>query len=185
MDILQPAGRAVDQILRLAVAEHTPGDADLVPFDPQLLLALRERHRNLRHVVRLAGVGAVEDHVRHLASAQSLGRLLAENPSDGIEDVRFPAAVRADDGGHTPMEAQDGLWGKRLETNQFNGLQIHKKRGEGVSNATRHGSNGTIKNTIDGRTDVLSPQDLVFYQSIAGINAQGRDKRLGRRPQAH
>ena len=128
VDVLEAAGGAVDQVLALAVAEDATGDADLVPLDPEFLLALGEGHRDLRHVVRLAGVGSAEDDIRHLAAAQGLGRLLAEHPADGVEDVRFAATVRADDGGHAAVEAQDGLRGEGLEADQFNGLEIHGKK---------------------------------------------------------
>ena len=68
-----------------------------------------ERQRHFGHAHRLASVGAVENHVGHFAAAQSLGRLLAEHPADGIGDVGFAAAVGADDGGDTGLEIQRGF----------------------------------------------------------------------------
>ena len=97
-----------------AVAEDAARDADLVPFDAEFLLAFRKSERDLRHAERLAGIGAAKNDVSHFAAAQRLGRLLAEHPADGIEHVRFAAAVRPDHGGHAAMEVQNVFWAKDL-----------------------------------------------------------------------
>ena len=77
-----------------------------------------------------AGVGAGEDDVRHLAAAQRLGRLLAEHPADGVEDVRFAAAVRADHAGDALVEIQDRLRGERLEAEELERFEVHGGAGE-------------------------------------------------------
>ena len=119
VDVLEPAGGAVDQILRLAVTKDAAGDADFVPLDPQFLLALREGHGYLGHVVGLACVGSVENDICHLSATQSLGRLFSEHPANGIQDIRLAASVRADNCRDTSMKAQGCLGGKGLESDQF------------------------------------------------------------------
>ena len=47
---------------------------------------------------RLAPIRAVEDDIGHLAAAQRLGRLLAQDPTDGVRDIGLAAPIGADDG---------------------------------------------------------------------------------------
>ena len=110
MDVLQTARRAIQQILAAALAEHTARDFHLVPVQPELLLALAERHRDFRHAQRGPRVRAGENYVRHFAAAQRLGRLLAEHPADAVEDVGFAAAIWPDDASHAAVEIECGLW---------------------------------------------------------------------------
>ena len=68
------------------------------------------------HAERLSIAGAGENHVLHAGAAEALGALLAEDPADGIAEVRFSAAVRADDGGDAgTVESHVGAVVKRLE----------------------------------------------------------------------
>ena len=149
VDILEPAGGAVDQVFRFAIAENTAGDAHFVPVNPKLLLTLGKGHRDFGHVVRLPGIGAIENDIGHFSTAQRLGRLLAEHPADGIQHIRLTAPVRADNRGHSTVKAEDRLGGKRLETDQFEGLKIHEKICEiGPANARRDAAFVTLKKYI-------------------------------------
>ena len=130
VDVLQAAGGAVDEVLGLAVAEDAAGDADFIPLHAQLLFTLGEGHRDLGHIVGLTGIGAVENDIGHFTAAKGLGRLLAEHPADGVQNVRFTASVRTDDGGHPAVEAEDRLGGEGFEADQLEGLEIHEKVGE-------------------------------------------------------
>ena len=70
----------------------------------------------------LRDAGAVEDDVGHLAAAQALGRLLAEDPADRVDDVALARPVRPDDAGDARREVEPGLVGERLEADQFEAL---------------------------------------------------------------
>ena len=59
---------------------------------------------------------------------QGLGRLLAEDPADGVENVAFAAAVGADNGGDARVKFQGGTVREGLETNDVERLQIHGVR---------------------------------------------------------
>ena len=87
VDVLEPAGRLVQQILAAAVAENAARDRDFPPVEPERLFALVKGHRDLSHPDRRAGVGAGENDVCHFTAAQGFGGLLAEHPADGVEDV--------------------------------------------------------------------------------------------------
>ena len=82
LDVLQPAGRSVDEILAAAISEHPPRHRHFVvgQLHPgrlqMILLHVADGQRHLRHPQRLPMVGPVEDHVGHLPTPQGLGGLL-------------------------------------------------------------------------------------------------------------
>ena len=90
LNVFQPAGGLVDIIFAPAIPENPPRDGDLVigDFNPGRLEMLSvhatDRQRNLCHAERLATVRPVENDIRHLSTAQRLGRLLAQNPPNRV-----------------------------------------------------------------------------------------------------
>ena len=133
VDVLQPARRPVQQILAAALAENAPRDFHLMPVQPELLLALAESHRDLRHAQRRTRVRAGENHVRHFTAAQRLRRLLAEHPSNRVQHVRLTAPVRPHDARHAGVEIEDGLGSEGLESEDFEAFEIHDLGREAVS----------------------------------------------------
>jgi hypothetical protein len=125
VDVLQAAGLAVEVILALAVARHAAHDLDLVELAAELLLAVGEQQRDLGELRGLARVGALEDHVLHLAAAEGLGALFAEHPADGVGDVALAAAVGTDDRRHTGLETEGRVVGKTFETVELESLEMH------------------------------------------------------------
>ena len=132
VDVLESAKRVVDAILRLSIAEHAAGDRDFIVIDLQRFLAIGHGQGDFRHALSLALFRAVENDIGHLPTAQSFGRSFSENPANGIDDIRFAAAIRADDPRHTRGEFKDGLVRKRLEAVNFERFEIHRSR-SGVS----------------------------------------------------
>ena len=49
----------------------------------------------------------MENDVGHFLTAQGLGRLLAEHPADGVENVAFARAIGADDRGDSVVKFQN------------------------------------------------------------------------------
>ena len=131
LHVLQPARCPVDEIFAAAVAKNPPGNGHLVvgKFDSRRLQVLPVHvpngQRHLGHAQRPATVRAVENHIRHFASPQRLGRLFAQHPPDRIGHVRFTASVRPDNRGNSRLEIQRGLVGKRLEAKHGQVFQIH------------------------------------------------------------
>src|SRR5690606_13707441 len=90
-------------------------------------------------------IGAGENHIFALLAPERLGRLLADRPADGVGDVGFAGAVRADDGGDTALAAgrdvafrqefQARLLGEGLEAVDFEALEIHRKSGKSMKKA--------------------------------------------------
>ncbi len=67
------------------------------------------------HAQALAGARAVEDDVRHLPAAQALGGLFAQDPLDGVDDVRLSAPVGPHHAGNPRAEGELGLVREALE----------------------------------------------------------------------
>jgi hypothetical protein len=117
--VAQPAWPLVEKILALAVAIHAPGDANFIPFDAQFFFALGESQRHFGHSQRFPAVCPAENHVRHLPSAQRLGRLLAEHPADGVKYIRLAAAVGTDNCGDAAVKVEDRPRRERFEANHL------------------------------------------------------------------
>ena len=89
-------------------------------------LGIDHRHRDRGHPDRLAFARTGEDHVFHPAAAQALGALLAENPTDGVAEVRFAAAVRTDNGRDAGAVKRISSGRKRLKPLDFNALELEQ-----------------------------------------------------------
>ena len=122
LDVAQPARRFVQQIFGIAVPVNSPGYPNIVPVDVQFRRAIGEGERYFGKAERFPAVGAVENHVGHFTAAQRFRGLLAEHPFDRVEQVRFPAPVRADDGGNAFVKVEDSLIGERFEAEEFERL---------------------------------------------------------------
>ena len=115
VDVLQTTELAVDQIIALAVARGPADDLHLMKIRAQLFLAFAQEERDFAEILRAARLRAFEDDILHLPAAQSPGALFAQHPADRVRDIAFAAAVRADDGRHTGIEAEDRGISERLE----------------------------------------------------------------------
>ena len=88
---------------------------------------VHHRHRDRSHADRLAVPRTGEDYIFHPGSAETLGRLLAENPADRVAQVRFAATVRPDYSGDTrAVKAHFRAVAKGLKPLQFNTLQFEQ-----------------------------------------------------------
>ena len=58
-------------------------------------------------------------------AAQRFGGLLAEHPANGIEDVRFAATVRADDGGDSFVKFEKRFVREGFETDELERVKMH------------------------------------------------------------
>jgi hypothetical protein len=105
-------------------------------------------------------------------AAQQSRRLLAEHPRDGIRDVRFAAAVGADDGSDTvALETQVGAVAKRFEPEDLQLFQFEQDelltRGRFRPDSSTSGSH---PDRMCGRSHgtTLSPDATQIYVSRRG-----------------
>ncbi len=106
------------------------------PLDPPHHLDLAHRRvvgggavdqdRHLGEIARGAGGGAGEDHVFHAAAAHRPGGALAHHPADRLQQVRFAAAVGADDAGQPRLDAQLGGLDEALEAGELQPADAHR-----------------------------------------------------------
>ena len=127
LHVEQAAGRAVDGVLRAAVAEHDPRDRHLGVVDRQRPVGVVDREHDLGAAERRTPGGAGEDDVVHLSAAQRLRALLAENPGDRVDDVGLARPVGTDHTGDPGLEAQGRRGGEGLEAPQREALQMHSR----------------------------------------------------------
>ena len=115
LNVAQPHGRVVQHIFAVARAIIAPGDAHVVAVEIEDAGGVidHERHLGKAHAAPIGG--AAENDVLHFRAAQTLVRLFAQHPADGVADVGFAAAVRPDNGGDALPEGEHRPIGKRLE----------------------------------------------------------------------
>ena len=95
---------------------------------------------DLGEAQRLALAGAGEDDVFHAGAAQAFGALLAEDPTDGVAEVGFSAAVGAHDGGDAgAVEAHFGAIVERLEALDIDALELEQNLALHISIETHLG----------------------------------------------
>ena len=128
-DVLQAARNLVDGEFALAVAEGPAGDRDLgVRFVPRrgVPVVVHEGEGHLGHPQGTGGIRAGEDDVFERLAAKIGGGVLAEDPADGVNDVRLAASVRADDRRDPGGKIKRRLVVERLEADQFQFFQFHR-----------------------------------------------------------
>src|SRR5262245_1273171 len=80
------------------------------------------------HAARRAIARALEDHILHLAAAQVLHALFAQNPGDRIRDIALSAAVRPDNAGYAiTSEAKVSMVREGLESRDFEALKLEHR----------------------------------------------------------
>ena len=146
LDVLEPARLAVDQVFAFAVAVDAAARFALrrlavcrapVALSNVSVTSARPRLRRDRR--------AVEDDVGHLAAAQALGRLLAEDPLDGVDDVALAAAVGPDDRGQPRRKLEHRLVGEALEADKFEPLEHIEIPALAATRSLRNGAHSSPK----------------------------------------
>src|SRR5207302_1144157 len=115
------AAGAVEEVVALTVALHPPLDRDLVVVDGQAAGRVVEDHRDLGVGGARTPLAAGVDDLLHLLAANVASLAGAKHPFDGVDDVRLPRTVGADDGGDSAVELDLGLPGKSFEAQQLQG----------------------------------------------------------------
>ncbi len=93
VDVLEAAGTAVDVVFALPGAVIPAGHRHLRLLQGKEVLRVVQHQGDLGKAQALALLGAVEDHVLHLAAPEGAGGLLPHHPADGVRDVGLARAV--------------------------------------------------------------------------------------------
>ena len=121
-NVLAAALGAVEEIVGLAVAGDLTLYRDLVElavFASDSGIGVIEDQLNGRLGHRLAGIGAIEDHVRHGLTAQVLGGGFPHHPAYRVNDIGLPTPVGPHHGGEVFREIGGGRVHKGFEPGQF------------------------------------------------------------------
>ena len=181
VDVFQPADCLVEQVFRETVAVDAACDAHFVPIDAEIGRAVGEREGDFGVADRLTRIGPAEDNIGHFATTQGFGRLLAEDPADCIEDVRFSAPVRSDDGGHAFVEIEDRFVGEGFEPKKLERLEMHAMGKLGGAYNPLQPVTSKINAICRGRT--RSPaQDMVWSASMFETSSPPAAGGKGRTP---
>src|SRR5262249_55758315 len=105
-NIAEAADLVVDEVFALAAAVDAAGDLHLVGLGGEQAAGVVERHRHLGQAEAAARRRAVENYVRHLAAAQALGALLAQDPTHGVHDVGLARSVGTYNGRDALVEVE-------------------------------------------------------------------------------
>ena len=115
LDIFQAARFFIDGVLAVPGTEQLARNRHFVKVQCQRPVRVVEGERDFRHPQGTAFAGPVEDDVFHLAAAQVLDALFAQDPAHGIGNIAFSGSVRADDGRNACPEFEVRAVRKGLE----------------------------------------------------------------------
>ncbi len=119
---------AVDAVARAGAALDAARHLDLVIL---VVVAGRvaprvvEMKRHFGDVARRPRRSAAEDDVVHLAAAHALGRVLAHHPAQRLDQIRFAAAIGADDPGQAGLDRELGRIDEGLEAAEAELREMH------------------------------------------------------------
>ena len=125
LDVEQPAGRAVDRVLRSPAAEKRSGDRHFRVVDRQNPVGVVDRERDLGPAESRTLGRSREDDVGHVASAEILRSLFSHHPGQRVDDVGLAGPVRADDAVDARLEPQSGGGREGFEPSERQSLQVH------------------------------------------------------------
>ncbi len=123
--VAQAAEIPIDEVLALRVAERAAGNRELGVLGGEDAPVVLHRERDLGHAELLPLRRAGEDHVFQGVAAEMPYVLLAEHPTDRLDDVRLPASVRADHGRDPGPEVDAHTLRERLEALDVETRQEH------------------------------------------------------------
>jgi len=123
VDVLQAAGGAVDEVLRVAVAGGLAGDGHLAEVHRQMAVRVVEDGGDLTQGGGPAGGRAREDQLFQAGGPQRLGALLAQAIADGVGQVALAASVGAHDGHEARHELHLGPFREGLESAHLDALE--------------------------------------------------------------
>ncbi len=128
-DVFTATLGAVEEIVGLTVPGDLTLDADFVKagvFPHQGVVAVIEYQLHRRLGGGLAGIGTVEDNIRHGLAPQVLGGAFPHHPAYRIDHVGLTTTVRADNRAQIVGKRDGGRVHKRFESGELDRFQAHE-----------------------------------------------------------
>ena len=85
-----------------------------------------EMQGDLGHIARGPVARAGKNHIIHAGGAQGLVGAFAHHPAQGLDQIRFAAAIGADDTGQTRLDQKFCRFYKGLEADKLQTCQFHR-----------------------------------------------------------
>ena len=116
----------INLVLARTVTKHPTGYRDLAVVNWESTVAIVDRQGDFSTSKGCFGRSSGKDDVFHFAAAENLCPLLPHHPSERIEYIRLPGAVRTDNGTNSGFESESRCRSKGLETFEGQTLEIHE-----------------------------------------------------------
>ena len=120
----------VDVITRGAITAEHPFDGNfskLPPLPARAVVGVVKDQLDTRTTSRLAGGGAVEDHILHRLAAQLAGPAFTEHPAHCIHDVGFATTVGADHAHQLTRQHESGGLSEGFKTRKLDRIEAHSQ----------------------------------------------------------
>ena len=120
----------VDVVTAVAIAREHTLDRDFFKLVPLTTCSVRLIVKHQFHTGTAGGfacVGAVENHILHGLAAQFTGTTFTQDPTHGINDVRFTTTIGAHHADQLAWQQKVGGVGKRFEARHLDGIETHLK----------------------------------------------------------
>ena len=154
--IAQPHRLTVHQVLAFARPVQPAAQFDLGDVDRQRLIVVLQYQRDFCHSHATAILGSAEDHVFHSFGTQRARVLLAESPTNGVDDIALATAVGANDRRDAGSKVYDGPLRKRFEAEQLDSFEEgHLPVRESLYQRKRRAVNGMVPSRLQMDGDAL------------------------------
>jgi hypothetical protein len=124
--VTQANTSAIEQILLLAITEDATRDGDFRKRQPERLVVLFKCQTHLGHAKCSPPLATSENHVIAASSSPGGRTLFAEHPTNSLDNVGLPRAVRSNDRGNSRLKDQFNRLGKALEPVQDQSLEAYE-----------------------------------------------------------
>ena len=125
LNIEESTGLLVDGVFAPTVAKQGSRDGDFAVLDGEGTIRVVDGEGDLCATERRFIRGPREDDILHGSTAQGFRTLLPHDPSECVDNVRFSRTIGPHDTGDAGFELECGGLGKRLESLEGEGLQMH------------------------------------------------------------
>ena len=123
--VFDAAARMIDIGFTFTAAKKSPRHDNLLVRNGQCSIRIIKNERYLGHIERLTRTASRKNDILSFRRTQISCILFTKNPADGICDIAFSTAIRANNRRNAAMKNNFCLFSKRFESIGFQALQLH------------------------------------------------------------